>query len=165
MRLIQRDPISGKESKLMSSTAAAAALAPVFVETPHSELATRLRAVRRQALVVDDNPDITHMLAAVLRHANYEVSTACSASVALAAALAKHFDVVISDIGMPEMSGYELVRALRSIPGYGTTLMVSMTGFDMYDDRDQSLDAGFNAHLSKPVDQVTLMRVISPEVH
>ena len=92
----------------MSARAAAA-----FAETPQAEPAFELHVVNRHALVVDDNSDIADMLAAVLRHSGYDVTAAYSASDALAAALTRHYDVVISDIGMPGMSGYELVRALR----------------------------------------------------
>ncbi|HWS55193.1 MAG TPA: response regulator [Pyrinomonadaceae bacterium] len=142
-----------------------AAVAPARVESPQREPALELRTVRRHALVVDDNPDITDMLAAVLRHAGYNVSTAHSAQNALEAALAKQFDVVISDIGMPGMNGYELARALRAVPEYSTTPLVAVTGFAMYDDRDRAVEAGFDAHLSKPIDPVDLTRTISGVRH
>jgi CheY-like chemotaxis protein len=141
------------------------AVAPAFVESPELEPAFNLRTVKRRALVVDDNSDIADMLAAVLRHVGYEVLTADSGSNALVAALAEHFDVVISDIGMPGMNGYELARSLRAIPEYSTIPMVAVTGFAMYDDRDRALDAGFNTHLSKPIDPVTLTQVISGVWH
>ncbi len=144
------------------SARAAVALAP---EVPQPEPAFNLRTVRRHALVVDDNPDITAMLAAVLRHAGYDVSTAHSAPDALEAARAEHFDVVISDIGMPGMNGYELAQALRALPEYNATPMVAVTGFAMYDDRDRAMEAGFNTHLSKPIDPVDLTQAISGMWH
>ena len=112
------------------------------------------------ALVVDDDPDITDMLAAVPRHAGYTVSTAHSAPDALTTALSKHFDVIVSDIGMPGMTGYELARALRETPEYASVPMVAVTGFAMYGDRDRALEAGFNDHLSKPIDPGTLRRAV-----
>jgi CheY-like chemotaxis protein len=139
----------------------ALAVAPALAETPQPEYALNPRTAQRHALVVDDNPDITSMLAAVLRHAGYEVSTAHSAMEALEAALAKHFDVVVSDIGMPGMNGYELARALRSVPEYGAIPMVAVTGFAMYDDRDRAFEAGFDAHLSKPIAPWDLTQAIS----
>jgi CheY-like chemotaxis protein len=141
-------------------SASAAAVAPAWIETPQPEPAFELRTSRRHALVVDDNPDITDMLAEVLRRVGYNVSTAHSALRALEAAHAKQFDVVISDIGMPGMDGYELARELRMLPEYGTTWMVAVTGFAMYDDRDRALEAGFDAHLSKPIDPTGLTRAI-----
>jgi CheY-like chemotaxis protein len=143
---------------------AQAAVAPAF-EVPQPEPALKLCMSRRHALVVDDNPDITAMLAAVLRHSGYDVSTAHSAPDALETALAKQFDIVISDIGMPGMSGYELARALRTVPEYSTTQMVAVTGFAMYDDHDRAIEAGFNVHLSKPIDPVDLTRVIAGARH
>ena len=144
----------------MSAQAAAA-----FVETPQAEPAFELHVVNRHALVVDDNSDIADMLAAVLRHSGYDVTATYSASDALAAALTRHYDVVISDIGMPGMNGYELARALRAVPEYSTTPMVAVTGFAMYDDRDMALDAGFNDHLSKPIDPVALTSALSRTRH
>jgi two-component system CheB/CheR fusion protein len=76
-------------------------------------------------------------------------------------ALARHFDVVVSDIGMPGMTGHELARALRSMPEYRSIPMVAVTGFDMYDDRERSAEAGFSAHLRKPIDPSSLTRAIS----
>ena len=131
------------------------------LEVPQPEPALNLRTARRHALVVDDNQDITAMLAAVLRHAGYEVSTAHSAPDALDAALTRHFDVVVSDIGMPGMNGYELARALRALPEYGATPMIAVTGFAMYDDRDRAVEAGFNTHLSKPIDPTDLTQAVS----
>src|SRR6266516_1825717 len=89
---------------------------------------------KRHALVVDDVSDITDMLAVLLSLAGYEVVTASSASAALAAAHEHHFDVIISDIGMPEMNGYELAKAVRALPGYQGVPMVAVTGFSMFDD-------------------------------
>jgi CheY-like chemotaxis protein len=145
------------------SAHAAVALAPDEVLQP--EPALKLLTARRHALVVDDNPDITAMLSAVLRHAGYDVSTAHSAPDALAVALAKQFDVVISDIGMPGMNGYELARALREVPEYSATPMVAVTGYAMYDDRDRAMEAGFDTHLSKPIDPVDLTQAISGMWH
>lgn len=139
---------------------AAFAFAPAPDVTPQPEPAFNLQPCTRRALVIDDNPDIADMLAAVLRHSGYEATTAYSPSAALSAALASHFDVIISDIGMPGMSGYELARALRAIPEYSTTPMVAVTGFAMYDDRDRALEAGFNAHLSKPIDPAALTQAL-----
>jgi CheY-like chemotaxis protein len=139
---------------------AQAALAPVFVESPQIQPAFELQECRGLALVVDDNPDITDMLAAVLRHAGYTVSSAHSAPDALGMALARHFDLVVSDIGMPGMTGHELASVLRAIPEYRSIPMVAVTGFDMYDDKERSAQAGFSAHLSKPIDPFALTQAI-----
>ena len=139
---------------------AQAAVAPAKAETPQIDLEYKPREGKGLALVVDDNPDIAEMLAAVLRHAGYTVSTADSGTGALSAALSKQFDVVVSDIGMPGMNGYELAEALRSFPQYRSARMVAVTGFAMYDDRERALEAGFDTHLSKPIDPAALAQAI-----
>ena len=115
---------------------------------------------RRTALVVDDVADVTEMLAVVLTHAGYSVVTAASAPAALKAARERQFDVVISDIGMPEMNGYQLAREMRMMPGYETVPMVAVTGYSMFDDKERSTNAGFNAHMTKPIDPRALLDLI-----
>lgn len=115
---------------------------------------------RRRALVVDDMMDVTDMLSVLLTHAGYDVVTAASAPAALAAARTHHFDVVISDIGMPDMNGYELAKALRALPNYRNVPLVAVTGYSMFDDRQRSLSSGFNAHMTKPIDPRALLDLI-----
>jgi CheY-like chemotaxis protein len=115
---------------------------------------------RRSALVVDDVADVTEMLAVVLTHAGYSVVTAASAPAALKAARERQFDVIISDIGMPEMNGYQLAREMRTMPGYETIPMVAVTGYSMFDDKERSTNAGFNAHMTKPIDPRALIELI-----
>jgi CheY-like chemotaxis protein len=115
---------------------------------------------RKTALVVDDVADVTEMLAVVLTHAGYSVVTAASAPAALDAARERQFDVVISDIGMPEMNGYQLAREMRMLPGYETVPMVAVTGYSMFDDKERSTNAGFNAHMTKPIDPRALLDLI-----
>src|ERR1051325_11677615 len=106
---------------------AQAAVAHAFAPAHQAEPEFNVQECLGTALVVDDNPDITAMLAAVLRHAGYTVSTAHSAPDALTMAVARHFDVVVSDIGMPGMTGHELARALRAMPEYRSIPMVAVT--------------------------------------
>ena len=114
----------------------------------------------RTVLVVDDVSDVTEMLSVLLTHAGYEVTTASSALEAVDLAREHHFDLVISDIGMPEMNGYELAETLRSKPGYESVPMVAVTGYSMFDDRTRSLAAGFNAHVTKPIDPRAFLDLI-----
>ena len=114
----------------------------------------------RTILVVDDVSDVTEMLSVLLTHAGYEVITASSALEAVALAREHHFDLVISDIGMPEMNGYELAEALKSQPGYQSVPMVALTGYSMFDDRNRSLTAGFDAHVTKPIDPRAFLSLI-----
>ena len=122
---------------------------------------TRIQpGVGKSALVVDDVSDVTEMLAVLLTHAGYQVVTAASARAALDAARERQFDVVISDIGMPEMNGYQLAREMRLLPGYAAVPMVAVTGYSMFDDKERSTNAGFNAHMTKPIDPRALLDLI-----
>jgi CheY-like chemotaxis protein len=121
---------------------------------------TESRERKRHALVVDDVADVTDLLSVVLTHEGYEVVTADSAYAAIEAARQMKFDVVISDIGMPGMNGYDLARTLRGLPGYEKIPMVAVTGFSMFDDRRRSMEAGFNAHLTKPIEPQVLLNLI-----
>ncbi|HLO01050.1 MAG TPA: response regulator [Pyrinomonadaceae bacterium] len=129
-------------------------------ETPGKHPASGESENRRWALVVDDVSDVTEMLSVLMTHAGYEVSTASSAQDAIALAREHHFDVVISDIGMPEMNGYELAKTLRLLPGYDTVPLVAVTGYSMFDDRTRSLTAGFNEHVTKPIDPRAFLELI-----
>ena len=114
----------------------------------------------RSVLVIDDVSDVTDMLSVLLTHAGYKVCAASSAHEAIAMARDRHFDMIISDIGMPEMNGYELAKALRLQPGYETVPMIAVTGFSMFDDRNRSFTAGFNAHVTKPIDPRSFLDLI-----
>jgi CheY-like chemotaxis protein len=87
-----------------------------------------------------------------MTHAGYEVATASSASEAIALAKENQFDIVISDIGMPEMNGYQLAEVLRGLADYESVPMVAVTGYSMFDDRNRSLNAGFNEHVTNNCD-------------
>jgi CheY-like chemotaxis protein len=113
-----------------------------------------------RALVVDDAPDVTEMLAILLQYAGYEVVMVYSGAQALDAARAGRFDVLVSDIGMPGMNGYELAEALRALPDYRATPMIAVTGFTMYEDRDRALSCGFNAFLTKPINPHDLISLV-----
>jgi CheY-like chemotaxis protein len=115
---------------------------------------------RPRALVVDDAPDVTEMIATLLQHSGYQAVMAFSAAEALAAARAGRFEVIISDIGMPGMNGYDLAVALRALPEYQNVPMIAVTGFSMYDDRGRALESGFNAHMTKPINPMSLLDLI-----
>lgn len=124
------------------------------------EPSLRQAGSNREALVVDDVADVTEMLSVLLTHAGYDVATAACARDALALAHERQFDVVISDIGMPEMNGYELATALRLLPGYEQIPMVAVTGYSKFDDRVRSLTAGFNEHVTKPIDPRAFLELL-----
>ena len=131
-----------------------------LTESSDEQANVRNAQSNRWALVVDDVSDVTDMLSVLMTHAGYDVSTASNAKDALALAREHHFDVIISDIGMPEMNGYQLAQALRTLPGYEHVPMVAVTGYSMFDDRNRSLIAGFNEHVTKPIDPRAFLELI-----
>jgi CheY-like chemotaxis protein len=128
--------------------------------SPATQSSTSDSANYRRALVVDDVADVTEMLSVLMTHAGYDVTTASSAPDAIALAREHQFDMIISDIGMPEMNGYQLAQILRSLPGYETVPLVAVTGYSMFDDRNRSLTAGFNEHVTKPIDPRAFLELI-----
>lgn len=127
---------------------------------PSDHSAVRDAKQGRRVLVVDDVVDVTDMLSMLLTHAGYEVFTAASSREAIALALDHHFDLIISDIGMPEINGYELAATFKSQPGYEAVPMIAVTGYSMFDDRTRSLSAGFVAHVTKPIDPRSFLDLI-----
>lgn len=127
---------------------------------PEIGSAEKANEARPRALVVDDAPDVTEMIAMFLQHAGFDPVMAFSAGEALAAAKSEQFEVIVSDIGMPGMSGYDLAVALRSLPEYKDVPLIAVTGFSMYDDRGRALASGFDAHLTKPINPMTLLDLI-----
>ncbi len=112
------------------------------------------------ALVVDDEPDTRELVAAMLERAGATVTCAPGAAPALFALGAGAADVLVSDLGMPGETGYDLVRKLRALPAGARTAAVALTAFARVEDRERALEAGFDAHLPKPVDAADLVRAV-----
>lgn len=127
---------------------------------PHAGGDAAAQGDKLRALVVDDAPDVTEMISMLMRYAGYDVVTAFSAPEAFEAARTGRFDVVISDIGMPGMNGYELAEALRALPAYSGVPLIAVTGFSMYDDRTRALSSGFDDFLTKPINPDDLLDVV-----
>lgn len=132
---------------------------PAVVPRPDGDERQTAKAKPR-ALVVDDAPDVTEMLAMLLRYAGYDVVTVFCAPDAYETALSEQFDVVVSDIGMPGMNGYELAERLRGLPDYEAVPLIAVTGFAMYDDRERATHAGFDAFLTKPINPSDLINLV-----
>jgi PAS domain S-box-containing protein len=103
-------------------------------------------------LVVDDSEDTTEMVRHLLEIGGASVCSATSGSEALRIAREKEFDVVLSDISMPEMDGFEFLNRLRQLPGKEDLPAVALTGFGRPEDVQRASDKGFYAHLTKPFD-------------
>ena len=102
-------------------------------------------------------------MAILLRHAGHEVRTAYDGQTALALARLQLPEVVICDISMPDMCGLELARRLRQDLGQKDCLLVALSGYAQEEDRHRSQEAGFNAHLAKPVRLESLKALLASE--
>jgi CheY-like chemotaxis protein len=111
-------------------------------------------------LVVDDNHDAARSLARLLNLAGNEVQTAGDGREAVAAAAAFRPDVVLLDIGLPVLNGYDVARQIRAQPWGGDMALIALTGWGQDEDRRRSREAGFDHHLVKPVDTDTMMRLL-----
>jgi signal transduction histidine kinase/CheY-like chemotaxis protein len=105
-----------------------------------------------RVLVVDDNADAAQMLAALLEVQGHAVSVEYDGRGALARARAEHPDVLLLDIGLPDMDGYELARRLRAQPENAAATLVALTGYGQNQDREEAQQAGFDHYLVKPAD-------------
>lgn len=111
-------------------------------------------------LVVDDSEDTTEMVRHLLEIGGAAVSVATSGFEALELASEKEFDVVLSDISMPGMDGFEFLRKLRELPGKDGVPAIALTGFGRPEDVQRASAEGFYAHLTKPFDIETLTRLL-----
>ena len=119
---------------------------------------TQFKAPPRRVLIVDDNEDAANSLALVLRLSGHETASVYSAAEALVQAAVFQPEVVLLDIGLPGMDGYEVAQKLRDIPGLRNVRLVAVTGYGRSDDRLRAREAGFDAHLTKPVEFSVLDR-------
>ncbi len=110
----------------------------------------------RRVLVVDDNQDAVDILADLLALLGHQVRTAADGPSAITAATEFHPDIVLCDIGLPMMDGYEVVAELRARPAFAHTRFIALTGYGRDEDRQRSHAAGFHAHLVKPFDLARL---------
>jgi CheY-like chemotaxis protein len=117
-------------------------------------------AAALRILIVDDNADSAESLGMVLRMLGHTVETAHDGLAAMEASASFHPDVVLLDIGLPRMSGYEVARRLRGREEGERTMLVALTGWGQAADRDRSREAGFDHHMTKPVDFAALQRLL-----
>jgi PAS domain S-box-containing protein len=139
---------------------------PLTGAPPESERSTSsplLQSVVRQrrVLVVEDNQDIRESTCELLSMAGFEVVGVASGSEALQNAPAYDPDVVLLDVGLPGLSGYDVARRLREMPQFADTLLIAITGYDTPEARALSSAAGFGHHICKPVNFDELARLLN----
>jgi CheY-like chemotaxis protein len=117
--------------------------------------------VRRKALIVEDNENNRYLLTLLLEHAGFEVASAATGQHGIETARATTPDIILLDIQMPEMDGYETAANLKRDPDLSSIPIVGVSSFAMPGDRDKALRAGFAAYIEKPVDPETFGRTIA----
>jgi CheY-like chemotaxis protein len=120
----------------------------------------RAQALRR-VLVVDDNVDAADSLAQLLELLGATVRVAYDGEAGIEAAREFRPAVVLCDIGMPKVNGYDLARSIRAEPWGRKIVLVALTGWGQDDDRQKSASAGFDRHLVKPVDDMALVELLA----
>ena len=110
-------------------------------------------------LLVDDSEDTTEMLIEMQRMNGATVIAATSGDEGLSILSDKHFDVVLSDISMPGMDGFEFLRRLRQLPGRGELPALALTGFGRPEDIERAQAEGFHSHITKPIEFDRLISV------
>jgi signal transduction histidine kinase/CheY-like chemotaxis protein len=116
--------------------------------------------VERRILVVDDNPDAADSLAVLLKLSGHEVHVAHDGLEAVEAAAKFQPDVILLDIGLPRLNGYEAARRIRNQQRDRSVILVALTGWGQDEDRRRSEEAGFDAHMVKPVDPAALSNLL-----
>jgi signal transduction histidine kinase/CheY-like chemotaxis protein len=137
-----------------------AVLAPSAAAAPAAlEIAPRMQP--RRVLIVEDNDDTRQMLHETLAFSGHEVREARDGASGLALAAEARPDVALIDIGLPDLDGYEVARRLRAAPGGRRIGLIAITGYGQREDQRRAYEAGFDAHLTKPVAPERLKQVMA----
>ena len=130
---------------------------------PEAALASpeKVAAAPARILLVDDNADANVLLSMLLSLSGHEVEMAADGPGALEAFARVQPQVVVCDIGLPGMNGYEVAERMRALAGEAKVLLIALTGYDGLEYRARSMAAGFDHHLTKPVDVDVILRLIA----
>ncbi|HZE68270.1 MAG TPA: MASE1 domain-containing protein [Pyrinomonadaceae bacterium] len=134
---------------------------PLLMATGPASIDATLALAGLKVLIVEDHPDARHLLTEMLLTCNAEVKAAMSAAEALKLVGEWQPEVVVSDISMPDVDGYEFIRELRALDRNGGIPAIAVTAYAHAEDRERALAAGFQSHLSKPVELSELVLSIA----
>jgi CheY-like chemotaxis protein len=134
-------------------------LAPV-AESEREVEPPKPKAAQARVLIIEDNADAANTLREVLEMLGHEVSVAYDGNAGVAKARACSPDVILSDIGLPGLDGYQVARTLRADPAFAGVRMIAVSGYALPTDVSQSLEAGFDEHIAKPIDLGRLKAVL-----
>jgi CheY-like chemotaxis protein len=128
----------------------------VTIPRPH----TNVNTSKHRILVVDDNKDSADSLSMLLRVKGHEVRTARDGLQAIEITPDFLPNVILMDIGMPKLNGYDTTRQIRTLPSGKDVMIIALTGWGQPEDLRQSTEAGCSAHLVKPIDLAELERLL-----
>ncbi|MGQ0836891.1 MAG: response regulator [Gammaproteobacteria bacterium] len=135
---------------------------PADVATAAKQVEPRVTdALRRRVLVVHDNVDAAESVSAILKLSGYSVRCEYDGRSALEAVESYHPDVVLLDIGLPDITGYDVAARLRANPRFSRIPLVAVTGYGQEADRRRSKEVGIDHHMTKPVDPEALQALIA----
>jgi CheY-like chemotaxis protein len=115
-----------------------------------------------RVVVIEDHKDTAELMHEILRDAGHDVRVAFSGHDGVNAALALPAEVVLCDVGLPDIDGYEVARRLRADQATARAHLVALTGYDGDDEQQKARDAGFDRHVVKPIDPFQLESLIKP---
>jgi CheY-like chemotaxis protein len=130
-------------------------------EVESSQTKSALPMSKLRILIVDDYADAAESMAMLLQMEGHDVETADCGMKAIERAHVFHPQVVLLDIGLPDLDGYEVAKRLRLLPETQDAILIALTGYGRAEDRERSQSAGFNHHLLKPVNLETLLALLS----
>lgn len=116
---------------------------------------------QRQILIVDDSEDMRLLLGQILEEEDYHLHYAENGSQAIACATEVRPDLILMDMSLPGMSGWDVVTSLRSMPPFASTPIIAVTAHVSKQDQERALSIGCNAHLGKPFDIDTVLALIN----
>jgi CheY-like chemotaxis protein len=120
-----------------------------------------VRGPSLRVLVVDDNVDAAHTLTVLLKKSGHEVQEANDGPSALEAALGFRPNLIVLDIGLPGMNGFEVAKKIRNEPELAEVVLVAMTGYGQEADKQRSRESGFDHHLVKPASFDDVKRILA----
>ena len=132
-----------------------------LVSPAEPAVSTPAVSLEHRILVVDDNHDSADSLAMWLKLGGHEVHTAHDGMAAVELAATLEPDVIVLDIGLPLLNGYEAARRIRQLPASHETVLVALTGWGQEEDKRRSRDAGFDFHIVKPIEPAALDKILS----
>ncbi|MBW8010478.1 MAG: response regulator [Chloroflexi bacterium] len=106
-------------------------------------------------LVIEDNQDNRDLVSFLLEHAGHEITTAVNGIEGIEAAQVQHPDLILLDLALPEMDGWEVAKKLKTDPTTSDITLVALTAYTMPEDKRRAMDAGCEGYLSKPINAAT----------